>query len=137
MLAGAAIGSLVPEPLLASGLALASHYTLDHLPHWHYLLRYRSKIEDLSKVAIEPLISLPLLLWLAWHFKWDAQILIPALVAGLPDIIEVAQLFLKSKTLRLHTRLHEFGHWQIRLLPSIPIFASLLALLGFILFVKV
>ncbi len=135
MLTGAAIGSVVPDPIWSSTLALASHYTLDHLPHWHYLLKYRSKIEDLSKVAIEPLISFPVLLGLAWYFKWDAQIIIPALVAALPDVIELFQLFIKSKLLDYHTRFHEFGHRQARPKDSLPVFISLLTLLSFVLLV--
>ncbi len=134
MLTGAAIGAVVPNPVVASSLAVTSHYTIDHLPHWHYLPRYQSKFEDLWKIGIEPLISFPLFFALAWVFKWDSRILIPALAATLPDVIEGLQFILKSKALDWHSRLHTFGHWQVRLLPSLPIFFTLMALTSFIIY---
>ncbi|MFH0830768.1 MAG: hypothetical protein V1895_01780 [Parcubacteria group bacterium] len=133
LLTGAAVGAVVPDVRAAAGLALFSHYVIDHLPHWNYLPRYRSRFEDVWKMSLEPLISLPLFGVLAWWRGWDINILLPALVAILPDILEAAQFLLRSRVLGWHTRWHHYGHWHARLVPSLPVLAALLFLVGWLL----
>lgn len=93
LLTGAAIGAVVPDLPAATGLGLLSHYAIDHLPHWNYLPKHRSKWEDSWKMALEPLISIPVFLGLAWWAHWDAHILVPAFAAIIPDLLESAQYF--------------------------------------------
>lgn len=130
MLTGGAIGAIVQDIPAASGLALLSHYTLDHLPHWNYITRHRSKWEDTWKMGLEPVISIPIFIALAWYFHWDTRILIPAGIAALPDLIEGLQFFLKSRLLDFHTRWHTFGHWQAPFWPSLPIVTTILLIVG-------
>jgi len=133
LLMGATIGTLVPETGSASGLAVLSHYVLDHIPHWNYLPRYRSRWEDTWKMALEPLITVPLFLLLAWYFGWGIRILIPAFAATVPDLIEGAQFLLRTRLLRWHSRWHHWGHWHAPFWPSLPILLSLLAIFSLIL----
>jgi len=128
LLTGAAIGATVHHPAAAVGLAVLSHYAVDHLPHWNYLPKYKSIWEDTYKMASEPLISIPLFGALAWYLHWDAPILIAAIAATLPDFIEAAQYYLRSKLLKWHSRWHHWGHWHARFLPALPVTLSLLAL---------
>ncbi|MFO0704541.1 MAG: hypothetical protein U0517_01010 [Candidatus Andersenbacteria bacterium] len=133
LLTGAAIGAVVPDLPAATGLGLLSHYAIDHLPHWNYLPKHRSKWEDSWKMALEPLISIPVFLGLAWWAHWDAHILVPAFAAIIPDLLESAQYFLRSRVLNWHSRWHHFGHWHARFTASLPILISLLLLVGWLL----
>ena len=128
LLTGAALGAIVKDPLAASGLAVVSHYTIDHLPHWNYLPKFRSKWEDSWKMGLEPVISGLLFISLAVIFRWNLNILIAAAAAALPDLIEASQYFLRSRILHYHSRFHHFGHWHARFLPSLPIVLSIIVL---------
>lgn len=128
LITGAAVGALVPDLPTATGLGVLSHYAIDHLPHWNYLPKYRTKWEDTWKMGLEPVISIAVFSGLAWWAGWDARILIPAGAAILPDLLEAAQFFLKSKVLAWHSRWHHFGHWHARLLPSLPVVTALVLL---------
>lgn len=133
LLTGAAVGALVPDLPTATGLGVLSHYAIDHLPHWNYLPKYRSRWEDSWKMALEPAISVPLFVGLAWWAGWDSRILIPAFAAIVPDLLESAQYFLRSRILGVHSRWHHFGHWHARLKPSLPILVALLVLVSWLL----
>lgn len=133
MLTGGAIGAVVPQTGAASALALFSHYTIDHIPHWNYLPKYRTVWEDTWKMGLEPLITVPIFFALAWYFNWGAEIIVPAIAATIPDVIEATQFFLKSKILRYHTRWHHFGHWHARFLPALPMLLTLLAIVVWLL----
>jgi hypothetical protein len=127
LITGAAIGTVVPSPAPAIGLAVLSHYTIDHLPHWNYLPRYRSRWEDSWKMALEPVVSSLIFFAAAWWFGWSSNILVPAIAAVVPDLLESIQYLLRSRLLGWHSRWHHFGHWHARLAPSLPIALTIIA----------
>ena len=77
-------------------------------------------------MTLEPLISSALFFGAAWWFDWGSNIIVPALVAILPDLLESVQYLLRSRVLGWHSRWHHFGHWHARLLPSLPLAVTLI-----------
>jgi hypothetical protein len=48
-IAGAAVGRLAGNPILAFIFGLASHFILDAIPHWQYELKSRTRSDDIMK----------------------------------------------------------------------------------------
>jgi hypothetical protein len=114
LLAGAAIGSLVSNLPLAIILAIVSHYSLDYLPHFDQGV-FKHKIKKFYFwAAVDFAISGLTLFFLLEYIGYSAQILLVALAAILPDLIDstpyVSNYLHRS---RLVNRIYKF-HEQIQ-----------------------
>lgn len=78
---GAAIASLVPNPLVAVPLAFASHFVLDAIPHWHDILKSEEPTRRTVKIAgTDLLVAIALTAYLI--FAAGNMILSYGIVAG-------------------------------------------------------
>lgn len=127
---GAAVARLFPQyPLIGFFAALASHYFLDSLPHWHYRLHsFRSTKEtthgrpdmvwgrdfaaDLFKIALDGLLGVGLVFVLFPLRSWyDAMITCIGIAGGvLPDALQFIYWKLGGKFSVWMQRLHDWAH---------------------------
>lgn len=85
--AGAAIGILIPYPVVSLPLAFGSHYLLDMIPHWQETLPpYKASRYTAIRMVIDILLTAVCLLYLSSLFPLHTpSILLHALVGVLPD----------------------------------------------------
>ncbi len=129
MLAGAAIGTLVPNPYLAFPLGIASHYALDALPHWDTGQVRKRKADGGVPEQFErwefPFAALDILFALAltWYF-WQSHGQAPGVLAGglgglLPDALDNVPFWSpRLRKLPLFAKIascHEWAHY-----PTLP-----------------
>lgn len=109
MLAGAAIGSAVVNPVLAILLALLSHYLLDIIPHIEYT-KITAKVgwKNIAKASVDFLIGAILVFILA---KNQPIIYACVFFSTLPDIIFASKFFISNKTIDAHERFHDKIHF--------------------------
>lgn len=82
---GAAVGSLIPNPYLASGAGFISHFVLDFIPHWDPNLRNLSKRRKIFYGMLF-LIDLCLSVTLLWFLKDYKNIFFAGLIGALVDL---------------------------------------------------
>ncbi len=131
-LAGTIVASMIPNhPVLGFGLALASHYALDMIPHWEYKMRTESedlnvihKISwrdnntylDILTVKADALVGILLsvgFLLLIGGFNWYT--LAVGVIAGvLPDFLQFAHIIHSHRPFRWTQKIHDFFHADIK-----------------------
>ena len=78
---GAAVASVVPNPLISVPLAFGSHFVLDSIPHWHDVGKGEPWTRTTIKVGISDLIaSFVLAFYLV--FSTGSETLVYGMVAG-------------------------------------------------------
>ena len=138
---GAGIATLVPQnPALGVGVAFASHFLLDAIPHWDYQLnsRYedhsdlknddmllgRAFVGDLFKIGLDFVIGLALawliLTWLKPEISL-VTILLGVLGGMAPDFLQFAYFKLKREPLTSLQRFHQWIHtsWRLKNKPIV------------------
>jgi hypothetical protein len=104
VLVGAAIATVIPNPLISLPLALASHFITDYVPHWNphinTELKTTGKISTLSKVIIMGDSGLALMTGtlIASQALPDlgrfGVIMLACFLAVAPDVVEIPYYFL-------------------------------------------
>lgn len=132
VIAGAAVGLGLPNPLLSAPIAFATHLVLDAIPHWNYPVPKQRTLRSFW-VSFGPdmvatlLVSLGLLLWfrtswmfVVWGIGWSA----------LPDFLT---LYRKKKTWKLwfssYYKLHNRLQWEVARGPGLAVQAFFVAIL--------
>jgi hypothetical protein len=137
---GGAIASLFPShPALVVVAAFASHFAIDAIPHWDYPLRsisikpganqlrkIRPLLRDLGLIAFDAGAGLLLALALFATSATVAVIALGAIVAMLPDPLQVAHSLYPHEPLKSLQRFHVWMHTRRKL--SWPLGASSQAL---------
>jgi hypothetical protein len=128
-IAGAAIGRLTKNPILAFLLGLASHFALDAIPHWQYELKSRTYSDDTlaedmaldGKFARDIIfigadfflgIFLSLLAFGGWNEMFDPSAPIIAGIIGgvLPDAMQFVFWKFKHEPLISMQKFHNWIH---------------------------
>lgn len=133
---GAGIAATVPEqPALGFGLAFASHFLLDLIPHWDYALKSRHEdhsdlakddmiinrdfVGDLAKIGLDFAVGIVFVFVL--FARTDALangwfiILLGALGGMLPDFLQFAYFKIRCEPLTSLQRFHQWIHTSHRL----------------------
>lgn len=87
-LTGAAVGTLVTNPLLVIPLAICSHFILDSVPHWQETLApYTPTKKTYIRIPIDVALTVTLV-WVAvqWQPDHTAPMLLGAVTANMPDL---------------------------------------------------
>ncbi len=135
--AGAIIGMQIKDPILAGGVAFASHFLLDAIPHWQlvkspYRFSRRSVVTLVGTMVFTPL--------LGWYFlstappEYQSSVLFAMVSSCIPDIDDILVMipWIRSsdsfqRFRLLHNRLqHETTHVCGILSQVIPILLALL-----------
>lgn len=85
---GAAIGALLPSPLLVVPLAIGSHFVLDSIPHWQETLApYTPTKKTYIRVPIDIALAIALV-WFSVHWQPNhvSTIWLGAIMANVPDL---------------------------------------------------
>ena len=114
ILAGAALGASISNPVMAVVGAFALHFALDAIPHWDYDI-YSSRKKAALKVGADLVIASIIILLLIWHMPIEQQIhtLIGGFFGVLPDGFLFLSFIFKNKYLDRFARFHNFWHWLI------------------------
>jgi hypothetical protein len=127
---GAAIASLIPNhPLGAFLTGVASHFTIDALPHWDYPLRsmFRGADKgaalpidsglfiDFSLIALDACVGLALAMWLFATPATMTTIMLGALGGMVPDPLQFAHRLYPHEPLRSLQRFHAWVHSKTKL----------------------
>ncbi len=132
---GAGIATVVPgQPVLGFGLAFASHFLLDMIPHWDYALKSRHEdhsdlakddmfinrdfLVDLAKIGLDFALGLGLAWFIVGSFSVEANwwiILLGALGGMLPDFLQFAYFKIRREPLTSLQRFHQWIHTSKRL----------------------
>lgn len=122
ILTGALIASKVHNLPLALILAFASHYLLDSLPHWEYKLKdmnrgkWKEGWKDLLVVFLDAMVGTIFVYLLSDNFFIA---IIGSFLAGLPDLIMIVNIKLKSKILSYTEIFHSGVHFLKNKIPKI------------------
>jgi len=133
-LTGAALGKLIPNPILAFIAGFLSHFLFDAIPHWHYYLRSKVKeslyrdedmvigrafIIDLFVIGFDFVLGIAaaILIFQGWDgFSHPSlSILSAAVGAVLPDILLFAAWKIKKEPLLALRRFHKWMHARTNL----------------------
>ncbi|MDO8503945.1 MAG: hypothetical protein Q7S60_04645 [bacterium] len=131
LLSGAAIVTIVPNPVVSLPLAFASHFILDKIPHWQETLApYELNNKTWVRMPIDLLLGLGLLWWVTKTVGGNGIMWLGALVALVPDadsvfyarpLREVLQQPLARSWFSFHERIQrETDKWW-GLLPQIAV----------------
>lgn len=137
---GAGIAAAVPsQPALGFGLAFASHFLLDMIPHWDYALKSRHEdhrdlskddmlinrdfVRDLAKIGMDFAIGIILAgfffgiytLRLSPQGDPGSVWLLGALAGMLPDFLQFAYFKIRREPLTSLQRFHQWIHTSHRL----------------------
>ena len=128
---GAALAQLTPHsPVTGFVVGFASHFVLDAIPHWDYPLASHTGgddsldadmqlgqkfVFDLSKIALDVLLGLALVLTLPRGLVSQNVLLVGALGAMLPDALQFAYFKLRGPLLTPLQRFHLWIHTDIRI----------------------
>lgn len=147
---GAVVAGLVPtNPVLGFGLAFASHFVLDMIPHWDYKLGSASRDEanvlnddivvgkafiyDLAKIGTDFALGLfGALIILASFYNWTVWtwVLVGAIGGALPDVLQFVYFKWRHEPLVSLQRFHQLVHTKVRLDGRPILGASLQVLLA-------
>ena len=138
LIAGALTKPIVhAHPVLSFGVAIASHYLTDLIPHWDYGIRsidkktqenvdaiqwdFRDKKfwRDFSHFTFDALLGLGILTLISWPTsltQFSALFFVSA-GAVLPDFLQGIYFTRKANFLKPAQRLHDFFHTRLRLSP--------------------
>lgn len=112
-IAGATIGALLPDPLLAIPLAVASHFVLDSIPHWQETLApYIPTRKTYIRIPLDIALAIGLTMVIAhWHPESASIIWLAALAANLPDLDSIVVVIPRLKT----GLIKQFWDWHCRI----------------------
>lgn len=134
LVAGAALGQVVGQPVLALIAGFLSHFLLDAVPHWDYRLASlqsnpsdrldttmtlnRDFVSDLAKIFLDLLLGLLAVLFAAnllanWHLS--GALIWGSAGALLPDFLQFAYFRLGWPALKVLQRFHVWIHTDWRL----------------------
>lgn len=111
-LLGGAIGAATGNPVAAAGLATASHFAGDYLPHWNPKFPVYSKKVYVFIVA-DFTLALALVPIFYVLFPDQPEIAVGAFFGCLPDIVLGFRFTFKLKFLRAYEKLHETMQWEV------------------------
>jgi len=143
-IAGAAAAQLFPNnPLLAFIAAFASHFILDAIPHWNYLLKSKAEdpseplngkmiwgkkfIIDILKISLDFAAGIVLsVLFFSKGADQNAAITILGALGGmLPDALQFAYWQLKVEPFKSLQKFHHWIHprkeWQLSFAVGVPL----------------
>ena len=105
---GAAIATKIPNPFISIPLAFASHFVLEHIPHWNpHIVSETKKYGRPTKksvmiIAVDVTLALVTGSLIAWQAMPDTKhamtIMAASFASVLPDLIESPYFFLKMRT---------------------------------------
>lgn len=111
ILAGAAVFSSLPNPVLGLSLAFLSHYFLDSLPQKEYSIKnireknWKNSLPDFLKVSADIGLGF-IVIWLTAGY--NPIVFLAGFLAILPDGLTLLTIiFEKNGLLRKHDRLHD------------------------------
>ncbi len=87
-MAGAAIGALLPNPIVVIPLSIGSHFVLDSIPHWQETLApYIPTKKTYIRIPIDIALAITLV-WLVAHWQPNhiSTIWLGATMANAPDL---------------------------------------------------
>lgn len=126
ILAGAAITSQMPNPILGLAVAVISHYALDSVRHAEYDIRplkylkqkkIALSIPPIIKIVLDLSVAFTILFLVSALFDYSLVLLFLGGVAGaLPDGLNVIRVLLGSrlKILKAEYAFHRFMHFDKR-----------------------
>jgi len=130
---GAAIASVLPDHhVLVFGLAFASHFAVDAIPHWDYHVRSSSintkvcapmsydknLVLDLLSIGFDALLGIVLSL-LIFASPATAGVVVLGAIAGiLPDPLQFAYTRWRHEPLVSLQRFHQWIHTDLRLIDK-------------------
>ena len=116
-IAGAAIGRLTGNPILAAILGLLFHFIMDLIPHWDYGYHFQKKIKHFLMAGSEPLIGMVVWVFIGLHKDFSLETWIVTFVGGafclLPDVMSVLVRLFRLNFLRSTVTFHAKLHWFI------------------------
>jgi hypothetical protein len=130
---GAAIASVVPQhPVLVIGLAFASHFVVDAIPHYDYAIsspsvhprigapmRYdKALARDMLTIGSDALVGILLSVLLFASPHTLVVVLLGACAAMLPDPLQFLHTRLRHEPLASLQRFHEWIHTSHRMKDS-------------------
>lgn len=112
--AGAAIGALMPNPLIAIPVAIASHYILDMVPHWQETLApYNPNFKTYIRIPIDLFLAIGIVSAIAfWNPLSASTIWIAAIAANVPDL---DALFVLKRRLLEKGVLKKYWDWHCKI----------------------
>lgn len=86
--AGVAIGVIIPNPLVAAPVAVASHFLLDMVPHWQETLApYTPTKKTYIRIPLDMALAIGItLLAVHWQPQNTASVWAGAIFANVPDL---------------------------------------------------
>lgn len=116
MLAGAALATVIHQPVLLAASAMTLHYFLDIAPHWEYDIM-TSKKAAAYKITADIAAGLFIIFFALQNFGPAEQTLIlwGAFFGILPDGLLAIHIFSRGKYLRRVAHFHIF--WHTRIVP--------------------
>ena len=147
---GAAIASIIPEhQVLVFGLAFASHFAVDAIPHWDYYVRSGSinpKIGtamsydknlflDLLSIGFDALLGVVLSLLIFASPATAGVVVLGAIAGMLPDPLQFVYTRWRREPLVSLQRFHQWIHTDLRLIdrPVLGISSQLLFIVAIVL----
>lgn len=133
ILAGAAIGSQINNPVLAATFAFISHFVLDFIPHpeEYNIDNLKTKkfnkyfIKDLIKVFIDFILGFIIVFYFSRGSFNFSNILIGAFFGALPDGLQFLSFQFNFKFLQVSQKFHIKVHFfKYRNVPQIMKFSS-------------
>lgn len=111
--AGATIGVLLPNPLLAIPVAVASHFVLDSIPHWQETLApYVPTNKTYIRIPLDIALALILVSLVAhWNYQDHTLIWLCALFANIPDLDSLVVIIPRLKT----GLIRKFWDWHCKI----------------------
>ncbi|MFH1236669.1 MAG: hypothetical protein V1685_07130 [Parcubacteria group bacterium] len=134
IVAGSSIGVLSKNGGEAFALGMLSHFIMDALPHWNYILRVPITLKKI--VAYSPDVLTPLIVFWCFVTAFPEQsgiITLAALGTVLPDMVSMVAL--GSKTLRatvvirVFQKFHGLLQWEIGIMPGMTVQVLTIALI--------
>lgn len=132
VIAGAAVGLSIPNPLLSAPISFTTHLLLDAFPHWNYPVPKQRSLRSFW-VSFGPdmvatiLVSVGLLLWFRTHW---AFVVWGIAWAALPDFLTLYQKVKPWKAwLRSYYALHNRLQWEVARGPGLAVQAFFLLVL--------
>ena len=111
---GATIAKAIPDPVVAAGLILTSHYLMDLVPHWDFGTDWkgRSVAQTGMLAGIDTIAAFLVTFLLFWSQLPALTIFLAICVANLPDWAEAPYfIFFASKDGHEKARGGKFGLW--------------------------
>jgi len=114
-IAGAAVGKLTGNPILAVVIGFVFHFVMDMVPHWNYGYKSLKKIKTFLLILLDPFLAFILFLAIGlvrgFDFSTWLATFLGGFVCALPDLIEFIIRIFKLKPLAFYLRFHRAIHW--------------------------